>query len=508
MNNSNQRKSGAVLSYVSIILNTLIALIYTPFMLRIMGQSEYGLYSLVASIISYLTVLDLGFGNAIIVYTSKYRAMGKYEEEKKLHGMFFIIFCIIAVVAGIGGLILYFNVDNLFGNSMTSIELSKAKVMMLILTFNLVITFVFSIYSSIITAYEKFVFQKVVSIIRSLLNPIIMLPLLFMGYRSITMTIVITILNVAMLLLNYFYCKKKLNINIKFSGFDKVLFKEIIGYSFWIFLSVIVDKANWSVDQFILGAISGTVAVSIYSVASQINQLFINLSTSISGVLLPKMSKMVANGENRLLSDEFIKIGRLQYLIIFLMASCLVLFGKEFIILWAGDNYVTSYYVTIILVLPASIPLIQNLGLSIMQAMNKFKFRAITTFFMAIFNIIISIFLAKQYGAIGSAIGTAIALIICNCIIMNIYYKKEIKLDIGRFWQNILKMTLPFIVPIVLILLFEYFCKLSGILSIVVYGMIYFVMYIFVAYKFVMDEYEKNLFNNILIKLHLKKVTK
>ena len=72
MNDSEQRKSGAILSYVSIILATLVQLIYTPFLIRMLGQSEYGLYSLVYSIIGYLTVLDLGFGNAIIVYTAKY----------------------------------------------------------------------------------------------------------------------------------------------------------------------------------------------------------------------------------------------------------------------------------------------------------------------------------------------------------------------------------------------------------------------------------------------------
>ncbi len=56
----NQLKAGAALNYVVILLNTLVGLLYTPYMLRMMGQSEYGLYSLVASVIAYLTILDLG----------------------------------------------------------------------------------------------------------------------------------------------------------------------------------------------------------------------------------------------------------------------------------------------------------------------------------------------------------------------------------------------------------------------------------------------------------------
>ena len=83
MNESVQRKFGAGLSYISIISNTLVQLLYTPFLTKMLGQSEYGLYSLVASIIGYLTVLDLGFGNAIIVYTTKYGERKYIVDTKK-----------------------------------------------------------------------------------------------------------------------------------------------------------------------------------------------------------------------------------------------------------------------------------------------------------------------------------------------------------------------------------------------------------------------------------------
>ena len=227
MNDSKQRKLGVALSYVSIIASTLVQLLYTPLLISKLGQSEYGLYSLIASIIGYLTVLDLGFGNAIVVYTAKYRAQKKYDEEKKLHGMFKLIFNILSIIAMFLGLILYLNVENLFGTTMTTIELSKAKIMMIILIFNLGVTFSFNIYTSIISAYEKFIFKKIMSILNILLKPAIMLPLLFIGYKSIAMNVVITIVNIIVLLSNYIYCKKKLNIDIKFMGFDKELFKTI-----------------------------------------------------------------------------------------------------------------------------------------------------------------------------------------------------------------------------------------------------------------------------------------
>ena len=498
MSDSKQRKVGAVLSYISIIASTLVQLLYTPFLISKLGQSEFGLYSLIASVIGYLTVLDLGFGNAIVVYTAKYRAQKKYEEEKKLHGMFRLIFRIIGLIAASIGIILFLNVNSLFGKTMTLIELSEAKIMMLILSFNLFITFQFSIYSSIISAYEKFTFQKIMSITNTLLKPLLMIPLLFLGYKAIAMTVVITIVNIMILLSNYTFCRKKLNINIKFIGFDKKLFKTILGYSIWIFLGVIVDKINWSVDQFVLGAVSGTVAVSVYSAASTLNTLFVNLSTAVSGVMLPKMSKMVAKKASpEELTNEMIKVGRIQFYIIFLMASGLVMFGKEFIIWWVGENFIDSYYCALLLIIPASIPLIQNLGISIRQALNKHKFAAIVNIFVAVFNVIISIFLAKKFGPIGSSLGTGLGIFI-SIIIINIYYYKSIKLNILRFWKNIIKIIIPCIIPIIGILTVTTFTNLNGITGVAIYGIIYTLLYGITVFKLCMNKYEKSLILKVL----------
>lgn len=504
MNESMQRKWGAILSYVSIFANTLIQLLYTPFLTRMLGQSEYGLYSLVASIIGYLTVLDLGFENAIIIYTAKYRANGEFEKEQKMHGMFKIIFYILALLIAILGIGLYFMADNLFEKTMNYAEITKAKIMTIILTINLLIVFSFNIYSSIIIAYEKFIFQKIVTILNTVIRPILMIPLLFLGFKSITLCLVITFSNILVVILNYMYCKKKLHVNVKFHGFDKTLFKELFNYSFYIFLGSIVDKINWSTDQFILGMVSGTIAVSIYSVASQLNQLFVNLSTAVVGVLLPKITKMVAkNATKSELTDEMIKVGRIQWYIIFLLTSGFVLVGKEFICFWVGQEYIESYYVAMLLIIPVCVPLIQNIGIGIMQAMNKHKFRAISTLLMAVFNVIISYFFAQSYGAIGVALGTTISLILCNGIIMNIYYYKGLKLEINRFWKNILHISIPFAIPIALILIFMQIIKLSGIVSVLIYSSLYSLMYFAVAYYLSMNKYEKDIVNSYLCRFHI-----
>ena len=491
----NQIKIGAILSYVIIVVNMLIGLLYTPILTAKLGQTEYGLYSLVTSIISYLTILDFGFGNAIIIYTTRYKNNNEKDKEQKLHGMFFIIYTIIGIITGIIGAILWFNVDNLFGNTMGQDELEKAKILMGILTFNLIVTFPLSIFSSIITSYEKFVFSKLLNLIRIILNPIVMLILLNFGFKSIALVILTTVLNIGTLILNFIYCKKKLDIKLKFGKIDFKLLKEIMAYSVWIFLNSIMDKINWSVSQLILGVYSGSVAVAIYAIANKLNEMYMSFSTAISGVMLPKVTKMESdNASDKEFTDVFIKTGRVQYIVMALIISGFVLYGKEFItMMWVGQDYSESYIIACILMIPLTVPLIQNVGLNILQAKNKYKFRVMVLMFFAIVNVILSIILSKLYGGIGAAIATAISLICGQIIFMNIFYHKKIGINIIEFWKNILKMSIPMAFAIMLAILIKNILQISNVGILVFEILVYVIMYGLIVYKFSMNSYEKEL---------------
>lgn len=453
----NQLKAGAFLSYVVLGINNIVGLLYTPYMLRMMGQSEYGLYSLVASVIAYLTILDLGFGNAIIRYTAKFRAEGKTDEQYSMFGMFIRLYSIIGILALLAGLGLYFNVDNLFGNAMSVDELDKARIMILLMVFNLAITFPFSIFGSIITAYENFVFQKVVNIVRIILNTIVMIVLLELGYRAIGMVVLVTILNITTLLINFWYCKYKIKIKIYFRKFQWSFLKEVSIYSFYIFLGAIMDRIYWSTGQFVLGAFVGTTAVAVFAVAIQLQNMYMSFSTAISGVFLPKVTYMISNEKSPTeISDLFIRTGRIQYIVMSFILTGFIIFGKQFIYLWAGPGYEDTYIISLLFFIPLTVPLIQNLGITILQARNQMKFRSLLYIVIALFSVALQIPLAKLYGGIGCAIGISGALIVGQIIGMNIYYYKRQAINIPLFWKEILKMS---ITPSILGIIFFYTTK-------------------------------------------------
>ena len=490
----NQLKIGAVLSYISIFLTNIIALLYTPYLLRMLGQSEYGLYSLVASVIAYLTVLDLGFGNAIVRYTAKYRVENRQEEQYEMFGMFLILYIGIGVFALLIGLGLYFNVDTLFSSSMDYDEIRKIQIMMLLMTLNLAITFPFSLFGSIITAYEDFIFQKLINIARIILNPLVMVVMLNMGYKAIGMVVVTTLFNIVTLLINYWYCCHKIKIKIYFRRFRWDFFKEISIYSFWIFLSAIVDRIYWSTGQFILGIYYGAAVVAIYAVAIQFQGIYMGFSSAITSVFLPKVTALIANNsDNKIISDLFIRVGRIQYIIMSFILTGFILFGHSFIKLWAGDNYGESYWITLCFLIPLTIPLTQNLGITILQARNQMKFRSLLYVLISMFSLSISIPLAKYYAGIGCALGVSVALIIGQIIIINIYYKRKIGIDIPRFWREIAKMSLiPLLLGICSYIILSQI-TLDKPLYLGISIMIFSVLYIFLFWYWGLNAYERQL---------------
>lgn len=491
----NELKAGSVLSYISIFVTIVVGLLYTPIMLRLLGQAEYGLYSLIGSLAAYLTILDMGLGNAIVRYNARNRAIGDKEAEASLNGMFLVLYSFIGLITLVIGAILYANLNNMFGSTLSAAELDKARLMMALLVFNFAVSFPLGIFGSIIQAYEKFIFIKMLAIIRSILGPCIMLPFLYMGFGAVSMVVINTALNILLLLVGMVYGLRVLNVRISFRGFDYPLLAEIAGYSFFIFLGIIVDKVYWSTGQFILGIVSGTVMVAIYSIAIQLNTMYTMFSTAISGVLLPRVTMMVANdATDDDLSSLMIKVGRIQYVVMAYVLSGFLLFGYAFINIWAGANYREAYFMAVLLMVPITVPLIQNVGITILQAQNRIAFRSWLYLVIAVVNVVVSIPLARAMGGLGCAIATGASLLIGNVIIMNIYYHRKIGLNIPLFWRNIAVMT----VPVAGAFLCGYFVNIliipDTIALVALKIIIYSVIYVLVMWFFGINAYERELF--------------
>lgn len=203
-----------------------------------------------------------------------------------------------------------------------------------------------------------------------------------------------------------------------------------------------MDKIYWGSGQFVLGIVSGTMEVAVYAIAMQFMMMYMNFSTAVSSVMLPKVTMMVArHAPVSELTELMIRIGRLQYLLVGYIFVMFALVGRDFIRLWAGEGYAEAYPIVLLLMAALLIPLVQNVGISILMAMNLNRYRMTAYTICAVLALVASFPLAYRWGGWGCAVATAGALFLSTGWIMNRYYARVIHLGIRKFWRQMFSLT-------------------------------------------------------------------
>lgn len=448
----NQRRIGAVLSYVLLFIRNGISLFLLPFMLRTLGKSEYGLYQLVGSLSAYLFILDLGLSSTVTRYVAKYRAHHNTSGQEGFVALILVIYTLLAGVTVAAGLVLYHFLPQFFAASLTIEELAKARTMLLLLVANASVTILTNSFSGICAAYERFIFLRSQDIIHSIIRVVVLVLLLSTGYGAVAIVVTDLVLNTFFAGIRVAYSFSHLRIHLRLNRADWTLLNEVMGFAVFIFLNAIIDQMYWKTGNIILGVLKSTAFVAVYSIGAQITMLYIAFSTAISSVLLPQTVIAVENrASGSELTDLMVRTGRIQLLVLGIVLIGFLAFGREFINLWVGPGYETAYGIAVVVLIPLSIPLVQNVGISILQAKNKHQFRALAYLVCAVLNIIITIILVPHIGMMGAAWGTAIGLTLGNIIFINIYYHRAIELDIPRFFHELGHGILPVLLCMLLV---------------------------------------------------------
>lgn len=509
MNDKSQLKMGVSLNYILTIVSNALGFLLISFMTNRLGTSAYGLYETIGAMAGYMAVLDFGVNSTITRYISKFRAQNDEKSQKNFLATCIILYSILAVIVILIGYIIWLNVYKIYPKY-TSEEISIAKSMFIILIANISLSLPLRSFSAILNGYEKFTFPRMMNIFRVILRFVVIIIFINLGFGIVTVVIIDTIINLSILIINMLYVLGILKVTIHLDKFDIKLLKEVFVFSLPIFLTMIYDQIFWKVDHNIISMMRGTIAAAICAYGMRIALIFINFSTAMSEVFLPRVTKMVVNNASGdELTDLMIKVGRIQLLVLGMILSGFLLYGQNFFVLWIGRNPDTkpiiSYYVAAIVMIPLILPLIQNTGISILVAKNKHRVRSTVYFIIAVLNIGLTVVLINQFDIIGASIATAIALTLGNGIIINIYYSKVIGLKIDRFFKDcVFKLLIPIVISSGFGYLILRFIAIQNswwnlILCCVLFAVIYFIIMWFIG----MNKYEKD-----MVKKIVQKVTK
>ena len=500
-----EKKIGVIISYLTLLVSSLLSILLTPVMLKNLGDVEYGLYQTITSFIGVLTVLDFGSGVATTRYVAKYNLQQDKEGCNNYLAMSMIINVIISVLIFLIGSGFVLSIDNIYSKSFSGDDVEKAKILAVLYIINISVNIFLNMFYGVAIGYKKFLFGNGTQLIKIVVRFGLIYILLAVGMRAIAISIADIAVNIGTIIFVWGYIKIKLDVRLRLVKWDKVVFWETFSFSVALFLQSIVNQVNNSIDKVILGSMIGGTAVTIYSVAMSIYLIYGSLSGAVKKVLLPDAVELVKNGvDGKKVTEFVIKGGRFQFMVLIYILCGFFLVGREFITLWVGEHYQISYYIAIILMVPTLFQLSQNITETILDAMGKRMLRSVILFVGAMGNIFLTILLIKLWGLIGAPIATAITCVLSWLIALNIYHHKVMKLQVIRMFIEICRGTFLCAVVSTLLCGMLNYIEMPNALSLLVKGMTFTVIYIIMLWRKGFNKEEQQMLRKVIPFLKLE----
>lgn len=503
VSNKKQVVYGVILSYTLIFANAIYGFIIAPFIMLHVGMSDYGVYQTIASLSNTLVVLDIGIGGAVMKFTAEYNAKGCLENVGKLlKASFLLSFGIVIVIVLIGLFILY-RFPAYYGDSFTGEEIALGQKMIFLFLLNICLIFIDDLVMGVISGMNRLVISNGIGLLKVLLRYVFILVLVPIIKSTIVIIEINLLLTLAFFAVELYLTRSYLKyIKVK-ERIDFSYFKEIFKYSSYIIIGGIINQVNSNLDNVIIGAKLGTYYVTIYSFALTLFAAYENLATSISKNLLPTVTKHYFESPNSL-QPFVVKIGRAQFLLLGAALFGFLVLGQKFVECWLGTTFKDVYIIGIILLTPATLELCVNTCLTILRAANKLGFRTIILCATTIINLFITIWGVGYFGYVAAAVGTAVSVVLGSLIIMNIYYYKEININIVRVYYGIFKGVLPCLMIASITTYFMDKCLKVSWLSVVVEIFLFLVLYFISLWFWGLNAEEKSICTNTLNKLFKK----
>lgn len=436
-----ETKKGVVLSYALLLCNTIYGLLITPFILKYVGTNNYGVYKSVSSLSASLAVMDLGLGSTMTRYMAQYHATNEKGKAENFTAMVFVQFIIVAVAIALCGGITYGLIPSIFGSTFGEAEIGLSKILLVFLILNMILRLFENLLSGAVSGYERFTVAngiKLFSIIAKFSLLLVLLPII---KNVIAIVVLESLLLIAGIFFLGWYMICKMNIKPKLIKWDMTVFKESMMYTVLMFIQTITIQFNGNIDNVLIGAKLGSEYVAIYSMAIVIFDMYEQLAGSIAGVMLPNMTRRIVEKQTAAQLQQGVeKAGRYQFILLAAALGGFIALGREFFLLWLGENYSDCYWLTLMLIIPATIPMVQNVSLSILRAQNKMGYRTITLALSCMLNIVCTTVGINLFGYWGAALGTACATI-SNTILMNVYYRKHLSFKILKMYSHTFDKT-------------------------------------------------------------------
>lgn len=441
----------------------LIPLVTVPYISRVLGVRNIGIYSYATSIVSYFMLASLlGINN----YGARQVARDR-EDKKKLSQTFFSIYYLQLILTSIM-LFLYLVVVIFF--------LKKYQIILLLNSISL-LSVAFDI-NWFFFGLEKFK----ITIRRNIIIKIVSFLLVFLLVKSKNdlwiYTLIMSFSTFISQVYLFFYLRKEIS-------YEKVTIEDILSHlkeCFILFIPVIAYSIYRIMDKTMLGAISGTYFLGLYENAEKVLNIPISFITALGTIMLPHMSKK--SGENPL--DKIMYSFSLSFCFIVPMMFGMLAVAKDFAIIFFGEAFMESGTILMVLapsIIASAITSVIRTNYLIPQA--KDKIYVSSTILGAIINFVSNLIFISIFGVYGACIGTLLAEF-SVMIYQLIYVKGDI--PIKKVFSILLSYIIKGLIMYILLMGLSIIIK-NRIIRLIVQIVVATLFWVIVNKKFILEEF-------------------
>lgn len=391
--------------YLAIASDALIGLLLLPFNVHHLGPSAYGLWMLTASMTTYFSVLDLGFGGSIVKFVAHYRAKRDVRGLNEIASTLFGIFTVVGLVAYSVFLLLALNVRHVV--NITPDQEATARSLMLVIGIYVSLGFPFSIFGGIINGFQRYDVNNVVGIGSSIVVATVNVVMLWHGatlVQLVTATTSLRILTYFVYRLNAYRVFPALSIRPSLFLWSRV--RELTSFSVYVSIIDWSNKLNYSIDAIVIGAFLSTSAVTLWTVPQRLAEMLQRLTNQLNGVLFPVVVDADSGQKPERLRTIFVQGTRLSLVSVMPLAAALIMLARPLIMAWVGPRFEESVIVSQILIVVVAIRVGNATATTLLKGAGRHRLLSFANAGAALANVGLSLLWIRHYGLIGQAMGT------------------------------------------------------------------------------------------------------
>ncbi len=470
-----------------------IAFMLSPFLVHTLGDTNYGIWSIISAFAGYMTLLDLGVSSAIAKYVSKYKALKDYKSLNVVISSAIVIMLLLGVLLIVLSPILANLVVN--GFKFDPEMQHTVHALVIIAAIDVAIFVGSGVFFGAFYGFQRNEITTAVTLFVQLFKAIAFYFALTNGYGLLSMGILSLISHVlATFLLIFIMRRVEPQVELTTKNADKSTMVSIFNYSKFTFLTMLGLQLIYYSDAFVIGYFLSAAAITIYTIPWSLNEYSNKLIQAVAQTFVPVFSEQEAT-QNKNLYKTYISGTKAVILLSNLLCIGVLALGDEFIAIWMGPRYavecstlLTIMFTTQLIKSPQLISYSILLGTA-----NHQKFATYNMAF-SIANLILSIILVQKFGLVGVAAATATTQILFYVVVTPILTSRVINYSLLDY----VKQTYWRVVPasLVLFAILTYFAKTqppTGYLSLLGQALIGATVYIAIAYWTLLDKEERSL---------------